>query len=238
MSIFDYIKAFRCNNIKKEYPNPLQVKVNVGEIDMIKALDLNKVKFIKSPNQSARKGDVKYIVLHHTGPGSFNGIVKWLCNKQAKASAHYVLGTAGQLNQLVNTGKEAWHAGIASWDGKNINNHHSIGIEICNYGILQKGDGGAFYYEQGRKLKKYTGKIKPESGLIQWADGMLVKGYFVPYPEKQIEKLISLCKGIIKKYPQIGPKDILTHYEIAQPQGRKNDPFGLYVDEVIKRIFL
>jgi N-acetylmuramoyl-L-alanine amidase len=208
------------------------------EFKVIEPLDLMKVNFVGSPNKSARKGAVKYIVLHHTGPGSFNGIVKWLCNKQAKASAHYVLGTAGQLTQLVNTGKEAWHAGVASWKGKRIDNHCSIGIEICNYGILQKGDGGAFYYEQGRSLKKYTGSAKPVKASITYPSGRVLEGYAVPYPDKQIDKLVGLCKGIIKKYPQIKAEDILTHYEIRQPEGRKNDPFGLDVDEVITRMYL
>jgi N-acetylmuramoyl-L-alanine amidase len=208
-----------------------------GEFKMIEPIDLSKVKFVSSPNKSIRKGSVKYIVLHHTGSGSFNGLVKWLCNPQAKASAHYVLGTTGQLTQLVNTGKEAWHAGIASWKGKKINNHHSIGIEIQNYGVLQKID-GSYFYEQGRNLKKYTGSVEPVKASITYPSGKVLEGYAVPYPEKQIDKLIGLCKGIIKKYPQIKAEDILTHYEIARPEGRKNDPFGLDVDEIITRIYL
>lgn len=204
------------------------------EVDPI---DLMKVKWVPSPNKSNRKGDVKYLVLHHTGPGSFNGIVKWLCNTQAKASAHYVLGTASQLNQLVNTGKEAWHAGVASWNGEKINNHSSIGIEICNYGVLQKGDDGHYYYEQGRNIKKYTGKVEPVSAQITYPSGRVLEGYAVPYPEKQLKKLVGLCKALVKKYPQIQPKHILTHYEIGQPEGRKNDPFGLDLNMVIQGIF-
>jgi len=203
----------------------------------IKPLDLMKVNFERSPNQSARKGEVKYIVLHHTGPGSFNGIVKWLCNKQAKASAHYVLGTAAQLKQLVNTTKEAWHAGRAMYKGKRIDNHESIGIEICNIGVLQEGEDEAYYYEQGRNLKKYTGKVEPVAGKITYPSGYELEGYYVPYPEKQLNKLVALCKGIIKKYPQIGPEHIITHYEIGHPEGRKNDPFGLDVDALAARIF-
>ncbi len=204
---------------------------------IIKPLDLMKVNFRKSPNQSTRKGDAKYIILHHTGPGSFNGIVNWLCNKQAKASAHYVLGTAAQLKQLVSTRKESWHAGVAKHNGVQINNHCSIGIEICNIGVIRKDDDGEYYYEQGRNLKKYTGKVEPVKGKIVYPSGKTLEGYYVPYPEKQINKLIALCKGIIKKYPQIGPEDILTHYEIGQPEGRKNDPFGLDVKEIVRRIF-
>lgn len=207
------------------------------EYDPIPPMDLMKVKWTPSPNKSARRGDVKYIVLHHTGPGSYSGIVKWLCNPAAKASAHYVVSKGGQVSQLVNTGKESWHAGRARYQGKRIDNHHSIGIEICNYGVLEKGDDGHYYYEQGRQLKRYTGKTEPVPASITYPSGKVLEGYAVPYPEKQVEKVIALCKGLIEKYPQIGPSDILTHFEIGDPEGRKNDPFGLDIEMVISRIF-
>lgn len=207
------------------------------EFKVIEPLDLTKVVFKASPNKSKRRGEAKYIILHHTGSASFNGAVRWLCNPQAKASAHYVLGVQGQLTQLVNTKYESWHAGVASWKGQRINNHCSIGIEICNYGVLQKHD-GSYYYEQGRNLKKYTGKIEPVPASITYPNGEVLEGFAVPYPEKQIEKLIALCKGLVKKYPQIGLEDILTHYEVARPFGRKIDPFGLDIDEIITRVFI
>lgn len=203
----------------------------------IPPLDLMKIRFRASLNKSNRRGDVKYIVLHHTGPGSFAGIVRWLCNPQAKASAHYVLGAAGQLNQLVNTGRESWHAGRAKYLGQRIDNHFSIGIEICNYGVLQKGDDGNYYYEYGRRIRKYTGKVEPVPASITYPDGRELKGYAVPYPAKQLDKLIALCKALVKKYPQIGPEHVLTHFEVSYPNGRKNDPFGLDMGMVIKRIF-
>jgi len=207
------------------------------DLKMIEPIDLSKVKFVASPNKSTRNGEVKYLVLHHTGPGTFKGIVDWLCNPQAKASAHYVVSTSGQITQLVNTGKEAWHAGVASLNGEKINNHYSIGIEIQNNGILQKID-GSYYYEEGRNLKKYTGSVEPVFSKIIYPSGKVLEGYSVPYPDKQVEKLIGLCKGIIKKYPQIKAEDILTHYEIAQPEGRKNDPFGLDMRDIVTRIYL
>lgn len=202
----------------------------------VEPLDLTKVRFVKSPNRSVRKGNIKYIGIHHTGPGSYNGIIKWLCNSQAKASAHYVVSTSGQITQLVDYDKyEAWHFGVASWKGKKINNHGSIGIEIQNPGLLQKGADGCYYYEQGRNLKKYTGKVTPISASITYPDGRELAGYAVPYPEEQISKVIALCKALVKKYPQITAEDILAHYEVSQY--RKNDPFGLDIDEMVTRIF-
>ena len=205
----------------------------------IEPLDLMKVNYQASPNKSKRaSGETPlYIVLHHTGPGSFNGVVKWLCNKDAKASAHYVLGAAAQLTQLVNTGKQAWHAGRAKWGDKLKNNSHSIGIEICNIGLMEKGADGALYYEQGRSLKKYTGKVTPQACQIVYPSGKVVEGYAVPYPEKQINKLVALCKALIKKYPAITRDNIITHHQVATPEGRKNDPAGLDVEALKDMIF-
>lgn len=258
MGLFDFFKKKTVHNMdttvtanppKKEEPlvetevhvaavSPMDVHaVETEKLKNIPPLDLMKVKYVDSPNKSKRKGEVKYIVLHHTGPGSFSGIVKWLCNPQAKASAHYVVSTGGTINQLVNTGKEAWHAGVAKFKGKRIDNHCSIGIEICNHGVLEKGDDGNFYYQQGRQLKKYTGKTAPVPAEITYPSGAKLSGYAVPYPDKQVEKVVALCKGLVKKYPQIKPEDIITHYDIGHPEGRKNDPFGLDIDLVRKLVF-
>lgn len=216
-----------------EAPEPKPVKV----YDHVEPLDLMKVNFMSTPNKSRRSGAVRYIVLHHTGPGSFSGICKWLCNPQAKASAHYVVGKQNKIVQLANTAKyETWHAGVAEYNGKRVNNHHSIGIEICNIGIMQKKD-NAFYYEYGRSIKKYVGKIEPVYGSITYADGKVLNGYYVPYPEKQIKAVVALCKGLVKKYPQIKMENIITHYDIAIPCGRKNDPFAFDIDMVREWVF-
>lgn len=207
------------------------------DVPLIKPLDLMKVKYTSSPNKTARRGDVEYIVLHHTGPGSFTGIVNWLTNPDAKASAHYVLGRLGQLRQLVNTGKEAYHAGVAKLNGKRIDNHKSIGIEICNHGLMHIGDDGKYYYEHQRQLKKYTGKIQPVPAKITYPSGHVLEGYVLPYTDKQIKKLVSLCKALVEKYPSITRENILTHYEVGFPEQRKQDPFGLDVEHVKDLIF-
>lgn len=219
-------------------PPVIPPQPEVPSVATIQPLDLMKVHYVESPNKSDRQKDIRYIVLHHTGPGSFKGIVKWLCNPQAKASAHYVLGTDGELTQLVNTSKRAWHAGVSKWDGLSDINQYSIGIEICNIGVINKSDDdGEFYYEQGRDLVKYTGNVQPVAASITYPSGKILEGFAVPYPEAQINKLVALCKGLVQKYPQIKAEHIITHYDIGQPEGRKNDPFGLDLDQVRKLIF-
>jgi N-acetyl-anhydromuramyl-L-alanine amidase AmpD len=63
------------------------------------------------------------------------------------------------------------------------------------------------------------------------------EGWYVPYPEKQLKKLVALCKALVKKYPAITRDNVLTHYGIATPEGRKVDPFGLDVEAVKDQIF-
>ena len=202
----------------------------------IEPLNLMTVSFARSPNQSTRNGDVKYIVLHHTGPGSFNGIVKWLRNPQAKASAHYVVGMAAEIKQLVNSGKESWHLGVAKWKGKRIDNHKSIGIEICNLGVLERDEAGKFHYAYGRGVKEYKGDVEPVLGSITYQDGTTLEGYYVPYPDVQVEKVVALCKGLVAKYPAITRENIITHYDAAIPTGRKNDVFGLDMKMIRDRL--
>jgi len=44
-----------------------------------------------------------------------------------------------------------------------------------------------------------------------------------PFPEEQIHALRRLLKAIISRHPV---RQIVTHYEIADPPGRKSDPAG------------
>lgn len=206
----------------------------------IQEIDLDSIKFSSSPNKSDRKRDIDSIVLHHTGPGSFTGIISWLRNKASKASAHYVVSTEGEIRQLVRLENKAWHAGIseAVIKGQKVTdlNHNSVGIEIQNIGIIQKdSEDGKFYYEYGRARKEYSGEIR--EGYIVYPNWVRVEGYYAPYPDEQVSAVIKLCRALVKKYPSITRDSIFTHFNIGRPIGRKNDPFGLNVREIVDKIF-
>lgn len=86
-----------------------------------------------SPNQSGRDGEtIRMIVLHST-EGNFDGAVEWLCNKDAKASAHYVVGRNGDIAKLVPLTKKAWHVRKSIQFGGTEVNKISVGIEIESY---------------------------------------------------------------------------------------------------------
>lgn len=46
--------------------------------------------------------------------------------------------------------------------------------------------------------------------------------HFPPYPDEQIDALIELCRNILLRYPDITPRNVVGHSDIAI--GRKSDP--------------
>jgi N-acetylmuramoyl-L-alanine amidase len=74
------------------------------------------------------------IVLHYTGMPTGVDALARLRDPAAKVSAHYVVEESGGVHRLVDEGKRAWHAGIASWKGEGEINARSIGVEIVNPG--------------------------------------------------------------------------------------------------------
>jgi N-acetylmuramoyl-L-alanine amidase len=87
-----------------------------------------------SPNFNARKAQL--IVLHHTSIGDAAQSLRVLKtrNSQGEVSAHYLVEMDGHIDQLVDEGERAWHAGAARWGDMTDINSSSIGIEIDNDG--------------------------------------------------------------------------------------------------------
>jgi N-acetylmuramoyl-L-alanine amidase len=87
-----------------------------------------------SPNFDDRKDGAKpeLIVVHYTAMDSAEAALDRLTDPTAKVSAHYLIDEKGNIFQMVEEDKRAWHAGISSWMGKDDVNSRSIGIEISN----------------------------------------------------------------------------------------------------------
>jgi N-acetylmuramoyl-L-alanine amidase len=95
-----------------------------------------KFRSLASPNFDERPADapIDMLVLHYTGMESAAAALERLCDPKAKVSAHYLIDEDGQVTALVDKGKRAWHAGVASWRGEADVNGRSIGIELVNPG--------------------------------------------------------------------------------------------------------
>jgi N-acetylmuramoyl-L-alanine amidase len=94
------------------------------------------MKTIPSPNFNDRATDIalEYIVLHYTGMKDATSAIAQLCYPKSDVSAHYVVLESGEIVQLVDEKKRAWHAGKSFWRGITDIKSASIGIEIVNPG--------------------------------------------------------------------------------------------------------
>lgn len=105
--------------------------------------------FIESPNQNERPDpdDISLIVIHAISlpPGDFgtSGVNQLFTNslnpeehpfyreiEALRVSAHLLIRRTGEIIQYVDFDRRAWHAGISTWQGREVCNDFSIGIEM------------------------------------------------------------------------------------------------------------
>lgn len=177
---------------------------------------VSEVRQTLTPNTSY-KIDPRYLIIHFTAGGAASGSISWLCNQQSKASAHFVIDRDGTITQLVPLNQMAWHAGKSKYKKLDGLNSYSFGIEIANWGPLNKLPDDSFTPVGDPKQKVripsekvYTGKHK---------DKQTVYSYWEIYPEVQILALENLTKTICENYKL---EAILGHEDVAP--FRKCDP--------------
>jgi len=95
---------------------------------------LRGVTFRPSPNQS---GDIfpEYIIIHDTASRTEEGAISWMLNRESRVSAHVHIARNGNIVQLVEFNKRAYHAGVSNYAGRSDFNWWSIGIELQNTGL-------------------------------------------------------------------------------------------------------
>ena len=94
----------------------------------------------KSGNYDQRKFDISLIIIHFTETKTFNEALNLLTSLERKVSSHYLIDKSGDIFNLVDLDKRAWHAGESMWGNYNDINSRSIGIEIVNSGEVMKED--------------------------------------------------------------------------------------------------
>jgi N-acetyl-anhydromuramyl-L-alanine amidase AmpD len=199
--------------------------------------DGQQVPFKASPNVGG-KCKPKILVCHDTASGlNSDGPISWLCNKNAQASAHFVVGRAGDITQLVNTNRVAWHAGKSTYPGHNDGsgsvNSIAVGIEIVNPGIMTRiVDGRAFF----DKSKTVSWDIE-EFGIKKAAPLPLslkrAEAYWMPYTDEQLEAVLGIGHAVKEGY-NIG--DVVAHWTVSP--GRKVDTNPLFPLEEMKDAIL
>lgn len=180
--------------------------------------------FRLSPNRGGvfEKNALKFLVLHYTAGRSADSAAHWLCNPDAKASAHLIIGKDGKIIQLVPFNTIAWHAGKSQWaepvqggtaaqiyDGLN---RYSIGIELDNPGrLVRQGD-------QWRSLSLGTSYPLAEGIELTHKHESKPAGWHL-YPAAQLEAAFAVAHLLVQTY---GLLDVLGHDDIAK--NRKSDP--------------
>jgi N-acetylmuramoyl-L-alanine amidase len=167
-----------------------------------------------SPNHGANfdKGLPDTLIIHFTGGSSAESSVSWLCNPQAKASAHVVIGRDGAITQLVPFDVIAWHAGASAYGGRTGFNRYAIGIELDNPGRLSRTQSGGYIADFGRSY--------PAEQVISAVHrNEKVASFWLTYAEPQLAAAFDLGAALCNVYPI---QHILGHEEIAP--GRKIDP--------------
>lgn len=169
-------------------------------------------------NRADRVRSLEAVVLHYTAWGPALETVRWFLREDAKASAHFVVGRAGEVYQLAPLDARTWHAGspkgTSSWNGLPPN-YHALGIEVANLGQLHRGDAGEILDCYDRP---YAGQpwVSPLDGSA-WD----------PYPSDQLEavswllELLGLEPALRRASP--GPLPRLVGHEQVDPT-RKVDP--------------
>ena len=76
----------------------------------------------------------RLIVIHYTAMQSCAEARARLCDPAAEVSAHWLIDADGTVEQLVDEGARAWHAGAGAWGDVTDVNSASIGIELANPG--------------------------------------------------------------------------------------------------------
>lgn len=173
----------------------------------------SKISFQETPNVSGpfSSGLPDTIVIHYTAGSSLNSSASWLCNPNAKASAHLVVGKSGEVIQLAPFNIKTWHAGRSSWKGRDGLNQFSISIEIDNAGVLFRSPDGYF--------TSFNKKVASENVVLakHKLDDM-EKGWEA-YTTAQIEVVEQICLALRQGYPIT---EIVGHEDIAP--SRKRDP--------------
>lgn len=156
-------------------------------------------------------------VMHFTFGSSARSSATWFKNpdNKFKSSAHVVVGRDGSVIQCVDFDTAANHAGKSIWRSQAGLNAWSFGIELANWGYLDRaGDG----------WQSWTGQSVPNAVLGVHRNGNPPhKGDaaigWEPYPAVQLQAAADIVRLLNQTY---GTQEIIGHDDISV--GRKWDP--------------
>lgn len=193
-------------------------------------LDISKIvqKRLTADQYHQDKHPKRQIYLHHTAGGpSAISVANFFQSQKGTVATAFVISGSGSIVQLFSSKNWAYHLGLQQnvFDAQKVPykslDKISIGIEICNYGMLTKRNGYFYNYVNGKVDYKEVETLKTKyKGYIYWQK----------YTDAQIEStrqlLVYLCEtyDIPKTYFESiwnidaralkGEKGIFTHNSV------------------------
>ena len=174
--------------------------------------------FVKTPNHGGEMAP-DTIVFHATLTPDAESAIKSFLNPETKISAHLVIGTDGDIIQMVPFNIVAWHAGRSEYRGRKGLNNYAVGIELVNEGALEK-SGESFISRSGREFPEKEVLKAPHRNASAYPDNPETQEQFWQlYTEQQIDTAGEICRLLIDAY---SIHTIVGHEEISPD--RKTDP--------------
>jgi N-acetylmuramoyl-L-alanine amidase len=218
------VAALALTKKDEEEPNPDQLAEELLEVTNNTLIakttgDFAGIDMRPSPNKGSRGSTkVTTLVWHYTAGAGAQGAISWLCNPEAKASAHFVVGRDGKITQLVPLSDAAWHCG-----GSSVTNAQSIGVELVNPGIVTQDSDGGWLLPNG---SKWTPDETPVQATLHYPSGKAITGYWVPYTAAQKAGIIAL-KAMLAGSSYADCINDQCGHEDVDPT-RKSDPGPLF----------
>jgi N-acetyl-anhydromuramyl-L-alanine amidase AmpD len=154
-----------------------------------------------------RIGAKKQIVLHHTGGSGnpFNTVNWWNSNSERVGTAYVVAGREdrtksykdGEIYLTFDDRFYAWHIN-ARQHNQEVIERNSIGIEICNYGFLQRRKNGTFFALISSNPLRVVDI--PADQVIDLGYVWRGSRYYHAYTESQIKSVAWLVNHLCIKY--------------------------------------
>jgi len=142
--------------------------------------------------------DKKFIFIHHTAGSHnpYNVVDGWNRDTRGRVGTQYVIGGRDFKDGDEYDGVILEAFPDPFWSGHlgNVNSYlqsHSIGIELCNWGILTEKDG---------KYYTYTGRLVPASQVVTLKEPFRGSKHYHAYTDEQLRQLSKLLLFLSRKY--------------------------------------
>ncbi len=154
-----------------------------------------------------------FLVFHYTVLDYASTIRSFSSNGPRKASAHLIVSRKGEVTQMIDFNRRAWHAGTSSWNGLQDINTYSIGVEVENFGYLHQKADGSFVSDNNIS-------VPPDQVIqAQHKNPACHAKFWQQYTPEQLDACKELAIALTDHYAL---KDIVGHDDIAPD--RKVDP--------------